>query len=583
MARAMAKKLSELAFQTNSWPDQHIIGLDENGSVSWAQLCKKQRRAEKQLTHVKNSVVIVQQHNAFDFVALLFATWRTGKVALIPHNQLSTTQELISEQFDAYWPTLDFFLGNSETITNTLPSASHTEHDTALIIFTSGSSGSPTAINKIFRQLDNEIQTLEQQWRKHLKNSVIVSTVSLQHIYGMLFRLLWPICCGHRFEAYEHQYWENLLRRNRSQTSALAIVSSPAHLSRIPDLAWPVNLNVQSIFSSGAPLNYEDALNTETKLQQMPIEVYGSSETGGIGWRQQKNNRHWQAFGGIETSLSEQSMLVIRSPHLPDNKLYPTMDYAKLENDNYFSLHGRADRIVKVAEKRISLTNIEKKLNQHEFINEARILPLTNRSDRLGAVIVLNGKGNHFLIDRGKYVIDTLFSKHLTGDVEAVSRPRYWRYLARFPTNQLGKTTQDSLVALFSSQEKIILPIVINREVDDASSIELIIHIPHNLYYFDGHFPGRPILPGIVQTHWVIHYTREKWGEFGRFHRLEAIKFHRGILPKDTVTLSLNYCSKKNKIIFAYTSFRGNHSSGRVTFQRNTHKIKDDSCTNPVS
>ena len=59
----------------------------------------------------------------------------------------------------------------------------------------------------------------------------------------------------------------------------------------------------------------------------------------------------------------------------------------------------------------------------------------------------------------------------------------------------------------------------------DESTQEYVIEfiLPQNLFYFKGHFQGRPVLPGFVQISWAIHYAQELFGELGTFVRLEAI------------------------------------------------------------
>ena len=108
-------------------------------------------------------------------------------------------------------------------------------------------------------------------------------------------------------------------------------------------------------------------------------------------------------------------------------------------------------------------------------------------------------------------------------------------------------------------------PRVISQEAVDGSVI-LQCYISPRLNYFDGHMPGRPILPGIVQVHWAEAYGRQLLVVTGRFERLEAIKFKQVILPRTEVRLRLDFNVETRKLDFIYDSDKGVHSSGRICF-----------------
>ena len=53
---------------------------------------------------------------------------------------------------------------------------------------------------------------------------------------------------------------------------------------------------VRAIFSSGGPLLPESSQQAHALLGQSPTEVYGSSETGGVAWRQRaRDGDAWTA------------------------------------------------------------------------------------------------------------------------------------------------------------------------------------------------------------------------------------------------------------------------------------------------
>ncbi|WP_340679970.1 acyl-CoA synthetase [Paraglaciecola sp.] len=106
---------------------------------------------------------------------------------------------------------------------------------------------------------------------------------------------------------------------------------------------------------------------------------------------------------------------------------------------------------------------------------------------------------------------------------------------------------------------------VLSVETQD-NSVELQLRVPQNLYYFQGHFPTAPILPGVVMTHWVVEYVSQYFNaDPACFKALSALKFQMIIGPDYTLTLKLNQVSE-NKYSFSYSSLHGQHASGKVLY-----------------
>ena len=122
-------------------------------------------------------------------------------------------------------------------------------------LYTSGSTGEPKLVRKTLLQLETEAVVLEQQWGERLGDLPLLATVPHQHIYGLLFRIVWPLCSGRVFDAVTCVR-PDVLEARLKQFGRAALASSPAHLSRLPQLiALPALKGlVGPIFSSGGPL-----------------------------------------------------------------------------------------------------------------------------------------------------------------------------------------------------------------------------------------------------------------------------------------------------------------------------------------
>lgn len=564
--------------------DDAILAIRDGQPLSWQQWRRRVGQWRALLTHEPGRAWAVYTSDAYEFSAILFGLWASGKVACIP----GSNQPLVADQLR---PRVQGFIGDFSLSAGkpllTPPPADATSlastveldpQQPAVEIFTSGSSGQPQAIGKRFYQLAEEVSGLQAMWGDLAADALTVGTVSHHHIYGLLFRVLWPLAAGRCFDAGMTDYLEALNRQHLACEN-IVLVSSPSHLSRIPEQTnWrALRERCRAIFSSGAPLSREASVSACKLLGSKPIEVLGSSETGGIAWRQQdaRKNVVWQALSGIEIGRDEPSgCLKIRSPYLPPMKpgeWYLTSDRINLLGGDSFSLQGRADRIAKVEGKRVSLSEMEQRLLAHSWVKAARVIVLEGKRAEVAAVVVLNAEGSDHLAKLGRRPVNGQLQAHLLQQFERPVLPRRWRYPTTLPVDSQGKVTQQNLISLFSTskQGRPLLPELQSVERGSGTA-HLHIGIPADLFYFQGHFPVAPILPGVVQLRWAEHYGRELLGLAGDFSHMEAVKFQHVIRPLQQVELKLEYDEGKGKLSFRYYSATGQHSSGRICYNRPT-------------
>ena len=63
--------------------------------------------------------------------------------------------------------------------------------------------------------------------------------------------------------------------------------------------------------------------------------------------------------------------------------------------------------------------------------------------------------------------------------------------------------------------------------------------VPADLDWFRGHFPGQPVLPGIVQVHWAVLACRTVYGLPGSPREIKRLKFKRVVEPPAELELAL--------------------------------------------
>jgi 3-hydroxymyristoyl/3-hydroxydecanoyl-(acyl carrier protein) dehydratase len=96
--------------------------------------------------------------------------------------------------------------------------------------------------------------------------------------------------------------------------------------------------------------------------------------------------------------------------------------------------------------------------------------------------------------------------------------------------------------------------------------LELELRVPPDLEYFAGHFPGMPILPGVVQIDWSVRLGRARLPVRGDFIAAEQIKFLSIVRPAAELTLALQLNGDQTKMNFSYTGKDRKYSSGTLVF-----------------
>jgi hypothetical protein len=231
-------------------------------------------------------------------------------------------------------------------------------------------------------------------------------------------------------------------------------------------------------------------------------------------------------------------------------------DLARLDGAG-FVLLGRADRVAKVEEKRVSLSALERALEAEAPVKEARLVVLRGHRDELGAVLTLrDGSAPE---GPAKAALVAALKRALRRGFEAVVLPRRWRFVAEFPVNATGKATQAGLAELFEAPRR---PQWLGEEALPGGGVRLRLRLPADLAQFEGHFPAAPVLPGVVQLHWAVEEGRRRFGLRGGFAGLKQLKFMRPLLPGDEAALELH--PDGDGLRFSYDSAQGRHSSGRV-------------------
>lgn len=102
-------------------------------------------------------------------------------------------------------------------------------------------------------------------------------------------------------------------------------------------------------------------------------------------------------------------------------------------------------------------------------------------------------------------------------------------------------------------------------QLQTGSTHRLLLDIRPELCWFDGHFPGRPILAGVVQLHLAVLLSRQLYGLSGHPRRITRLKFQHVVIPPRILELTLER-DLPGPVRFRYRGAGCEHSQGQLHF-----------------
>jgi acyl-coenzyme A synthetase/AMP-(fatty) acid ligase len=435
--------------------------------------------------------------------------------------------------------------------------------ETAIVMYTSGTTGRPKLVRQRLTEFENDNRFIISKWGDAWLSRKVCATVSQHHIYGLLFGILLPFTAGVPFRRRRVEAPEEFAML---RDQPLMIVTVPAFLKRAVELS-PEGFGLRDawLYSSGGVLERETAAKTAKVFGFWPVEVYGSTETSGIAWRQSKDGPEWTPFDNAEVRLDDEGRLVIRSPYIKDTAGFTTGDLAELLAGGRFLLKGRADSIVKIEEKRVSLPEVEARLLQSGLVEGAAVIALGGRRQQLGAAIALNGRGAEQLRGMEKLAMNRWFRDYLARFFEPAALPKKWRYVQSIPLDAQGKRKRAEIEALFApalSERRGLAGETILEQSAVKAALEFSV-LPES-DYFNEHFPAMKILPAVAQFELAVRFASRLLGTPPQARRAKRLKFSALVRPNTPLRLELSKSGEPPQVSFSFTSPDGGtvYSSG---------------------
>jgi 3-hydroxymyristoyl/3-hydroxydecanoyl-(acyl carrier protein) dehydratase len=254
----------------------------------------------------------------------------------------------------------------------------------------------------------------------------------------------------------------------------------------------------------------------------------------------------------------------------PAGKALATGDLVSVRSDGRFELLGRADDVVKVGEKRVDLSRMASQLRAHAWVDAVSLTTLgRERETRVAAAIVPSEEGRHQIGAKGRSAFLRGLRAILFEAWDPVVHPRYWRIVPELPEDSRGKLRSDALRRLFEapvSPE----PVEDRPELVETDRgegyIEQSCRVPELLSCLPGHFPGSPVVPGVLQLDWVLDLVAEFLGQPPRVATIESLKFRMPLVPGARIRIHVHAVSERG-IEFGIRSEGGEHARGRLLLE----------------
>jgi len=394
--------------------------LNDNGSINIYEI-KKEKFVDKNLkakvSYISSSS---KEKNALNIFTSYFSD---SKSILFDDSNKLLVQKLKELQIPEF---------NTPSFHNTI----FHNKDFSFVYFTSGSTGESTAALKTKDNIISEMKSLSTLLKKYEIKKVVV-TVPFIHIYGSLTGLFYPYFNDIDIELREHFLPNDLLDAVEENT---LVVTTPLYIKALNKSSTKKDLSKSIFLSSTAPLDQKDAKEFNEKFSCNIVQLFGSTETGGIAYKFNDESL-WTPLKSVIIETNNNNELKVSSPFV-SNELYEkefintngkiqTFDYIE-STGNQFKLIGRSSQILKIAGKRYSTIQIENILESQDLIEKALVFVKNDQKSLRGEVldITLESKRIYTSKEIKKILQSTLSNLKFSMEL---------KYVDTIPTSIVGK------------------------------------------------------------------------------------------------------------------------------------------------
>ena len=332
------------------------------------------------------------------------------------------------------------------------------DDDPALLVFTSGTTGSPKGVPLTHGNLRSNLVALQRVWEWSERDRLL-HVLPVFHLHGLGVALYGSLLAGSAVVLHQRFEPERVLAEARSARISL-LMAVPTMLHRLleaserrPDARLS---GLRALISGSAPLAPALFEGFRQRFGLEPVERYGMSETlmnaSNPVHGARKPGSVGPALPGVELRLREpvegRGEVEVRGPNVFrgywndaeataaafDGAWFRSGDLGRFDDDGYLQLVGRAKEIIVTGGYNVSPLAVERALEECSGVAELAVAAVPDTA--LGERIV------GFVVPRAGVERDGL-EQRLRAQAEAqlprYAWPREYRFCESLPRNALGK------------------------------------------------------------------------------------------------------------------------------------------------
>jgi len=288
---------------------------------------------------------------------------------------------------------------------------------------TSGSTGTPKRCTHEFAHLQTEVRSLADMFNTQRR---IVALVGTHHLYGFIFTAMLPDRRGLEVAPDVGTGRVGLPHWLRSGDLIISIPEQWQFLNRTLT-TWPKQIEG---VTSTAPCSRDLIRSLVERGLRGMTEIYGSSETSGIGTRKWPEDAyrlmpHWHS---VPASDLERTNLIHDS-----GMRVQLMDRIQFSQNGCFELAGRLDGLVQVGGTNVCPARIAAMLASRPGVANASVrLMRSEEGMRMKALIVSDSESSQEVLH---HELEVWIETHLT----AAERPKALTFGPTIPMDSLGR------------------------------------------------------------------------------------------------------------------------------------------------